>query len=163
MFLKESDCNSLPCCSGEIRIWEVREGRFDLLTSAQLTPDVGSIISLHLLPNRIDVLYATTGFDQVFKVILGKETTFELVLQGNPLGILCLTVHPKEESFFTSSGDNRLQKWDPRHGVEWETTLPVIAFCHSYFMLTQTDSLFSPPSAVSRKDHQSAFIHPEKC
>ena len=98
------------------------EGTFDLLTTAQLPGDGGSILTLQTLPNRIDELFVVSGYDQVLKAKLGSVTTFELVLQSAG-EFVCLTPHPKEESFFTSSGENRIQKWLPTQGKEWETTM----------------------------------------
>lgn len=103
-------------------MWTIVEGTFDLLTSAQLPENGGSIVGLQTLPNRIDELYVLSGYDQVFKAKFGNNSSLGLMLPGMT-GLLCLAPHPTEESFFTSSGDNRIQKWHPDHGTVWDIVL----------------------------------------
>lgn len=112
----------LCATAGGIRVWNVVEGNFDLLTTAQLPGNAGSILTLQTLPKRIDELFVVSGYDQVFRAKLGSETTFDLVLQS-PGELMCLTPHPGEESFFTCAGETRIQKWRPTEGKEWETTM----------------------------------------
>jgi WD40 repeat protein len=102
----------------------VVQGTFDLLTTAQLPVNAGSILTLQTLPNRIDELVVVSGHDQVFKARLGSATTFELMLESAGKCV-SLIPHPREESFFTASSENRIRKWVPSEGREmWVTAMP---------------------------------------
>lgn len=98
------------------------EGEFDLLTTAQLPGNGGSIIGMQTLPNRIDELFVISGHEQVFKAKLGHSSTFHLMLH-RMAGLLCIAPHPTDEFFFTSSSDNQVHKWHPDQGPEWVTVV----------------------------------------
>lgn len=107
-------------------------GQFEQLQdSIQLPSTAGAAVLLDCAKNQSEDLYIVSGFDQVFLWSFESTKTLLPVIEGYPQGITSLVSHSTEDSFFTAMRDNRIIRWHPSHGVEWQTVTKSQATCLS--------------------------------
>lgn len=117
---------------GNIRIWQIEESGFDLLTTVQLPIEAGSPLKFECKPGHFDQIYISTGYDQVYKLYLAESPRFEKLINGHGSGVISMSCHPDDESVIVTTADHLVMKYDVRvdgSSVKWISSLKAQGTC----------------------------------